>query len=81
MRLILGGVNGHYLRNITENSAMETEEVWAAVAYAKNSGLLFEWCLEHQIPLKFYGRLPDSALEPSALLVPPCPKSTTASTA
>lgn len=29
MRLILGGVNGHYLRNIMESSATETEEVWA----------------------------------------------------
>ena len=68
MRLILGGVNGHYLRNITENSAMETEEVWAAVAYAKNSDLLFEWCWEHQIPLKFYGRLDDTVAVSSPIL-------------
>jgi len=30
----LGGINGHYLRDITENAARETEEVFAAVAYA-----------------------------------------------
>ena len=68
MRLILGGVNGHYLRNITENSATETEEVWAAVAYARDPSLLFEWCLEHQIPLKFYGRLDDTVAVSSPIL-------------
>ena len=31
MRFIMGGINGHYLRNITENSARSTEEVLAAV--------------------------------------------------
>jgi hypothetical protein len=37
MRLIMGGINGHYLRNITENCARETEQVLAAVAYATDS--------------------------------------------
>ncbi|MYH17433.1 MAG: phospholipase [Gammaproteobacteria bacterium] len=60
MRLILGGVNGHYLRYITDNFAEDTEEVWAAVAYATRSDLLFDWCSEHQIPLRFYGRLDDT---------------------
>jgi len=59
MRLILGGINGHYLRDITENSARETEEVLAAVAYATSTELLFDWCAKHQIPLRFYGRLDD----------------------
>ena len=68
MRLILGGVNGHYLRNITEDSATETDEVWAAVAYATDSRLLFEWCLEHEIPLKFYGRLDDTVAVSSPIL-------------
>ena len=68
MRLILGGVNGHYLRNITENSAADTEEVWAAVAYATDSRLLFEWCLEHEIPLKFYGRLDDTVAVSTPIL-------------
>lgn len=57
MELILGAVNGNYLRNITENAAKETEEVLAAVAYATDNSLLFNWCLNHDIPLKFYGRL------------------------
>ena len=60
MRLIMGGINGQYLRNITENCACDTEEVLAAVAYATDASLLFEWCWGHRIPLKFYGRLDDS---------------------
>ena len=55
----MGGINGHYLRDITENCATETEEVLAAVAYATESSLLFDWCWNHQIPLRFYGRLDD----------------------
>ena len=60
MRLVMGGVNGHYLQNITLNCVGETEEVLAAVAYATDGSLLFDWCWEHRIPLKFYGRLDDS---------------------
>jgi hypothetical protein len=59
MRLILGGINGHYLRNITENAVRETEQVIAAVAYATDNSLLFDWCWQHRIPIKFYGRLDD----------------------
>jgi hypothetical protein len=57
MRLILNGINGHYLRNLTENCASQTEEVIAAVAYATDADILFEWCWKHNIPLRFYGRL------------------------
>jgi len=57
MRLIMSGINGHYLRYITDNFASQTEEVLAAVAYATKSSLLFDWCWENNIPLKFYGRL------------------------
>ena len=60
MRLVMGGINGQYLRNITENVAHDTEEVLAAVAYATDASLLFDWCWEHRIPLKFYGRLDDT---------------------
>lgn len=59
MRLILGGINGQYLRNITENAAPETEEVLAAVAYATHTELLFDWCANNHIPLRFYGRIDD----------------------
>lgn len=59
MRLIMGGINGHYLRYITDNLADRTEEVLAAVAYATDDRLLFDWCWEQNIPLKFYGRLDD----------------------
>ena len=60
MRLILGGINGHYLRNVTLSAAAETEEVLAAVAYATDNSLLFDWCWENEIPLKFWGRLDDT---------------------
>ncbi len=59
MRLVMGGINGHYLRNITENSAQNTEQVLAAVAYATDARLLFDWCWDNTIPLRFYGRLDD----------------------
>lgn len=60
MRLIMGGINGHYLRDVVENAQVDTEEVIAAVAYAHDASLLFDWCWKNQIPLKFYGRLDES---------------------
>lgn len=60
MRLILNGINGHYLRYLTDNCAARTEQVIAAVAYATDAELLFEWCWKHHIPLRFYGRLDES---------------------
>lgn len=59
MRLIMGGINGHYLLNIIANCASDKEEVLAAVAYAADGSLLFEWCWQNQIQLKFYSRLDD----------------------
>ncbi len=60
MRLILGKINNDYLRNITLGAASKTEEVIAAVAYANDDELLFRWCLDNKIPVRFYGRLDDS---------------------
>lgn len=57
MRLMLGGINGEYLRYITDNHAADTEEVLAAVAYANDASLLFQWCWDNRIPLEYYGRL------------------------
>ena len=42
MELILGGINGNYLRDIIERAARETESVEAAVAYANDASLLFD---------------------------------------
>ena len=68
MKLILGGINGNYLTNITLNAAAETQEVLAAVAYATEMNLLFDWCWEKGIPLKYYGRLDEGvAVNPSIL--------------
>jgi hypothetical protein len=60
MQLVLGGINGHYLRNITINSASAIEEVIAAVAYASDAALLFDWWWDHKIRLRYYGRLDDA---------------------
>ena len=60
MRLILNGINGSYLREIVDNAARDTELVEAAVAYAANASLLFDWCWENNIPLRFWGRFDDT---------------------
>lgn len=66
MRIILGSINGNYLRDIIEEAGavgengIATESVWAAVAYATDatdSGSLIRWCFDKNIPLKFWGRL------------------------
>jgi len=68
MQLMMGGINGNYLTNITLNAATETQEVLAAVAYATEFDLLFDWCWNNGIPLKYYGRLDeDVAVKPSVL--------------
>lgn len=56
MILILNGVNGRYLRELIENAQGKTERVDAAVAYATDDRLLFDWCWEGKIPLRFWGR-------------------------
>lgn len=56
MKVVLNGINGEYLRFVTDNFATKTEFVEAAVAYVTDEGLLFDWCWEHTIPLKFWGR-------------------------
>jgi len=58
--LILNGINGKYLREIPDNAVNDTEFVEAAVAYATNDRLLFEWCWNNQIPLRFWGRFDES---------------------
>jgi predicted DNA-binding protein len=42
MRLMMGGINGRYLREIIESHIEETEEVLAAVAYATPNNLLLD---------------------------------------
>lgn len=68
MQLIMGGINGNYLSNITENCVQRTEQVLAAVAYASDSALLFDWCWQNRKPLKFYGRLDDTVPVTTAIL-------------
>ncbi|NJL50706.1 MAG: phospholipase [Blastochloris sp.] len=68
MQLMMGGINGNYLTNITLNAAAETQEVLAAVAYATEMDILFDWCWNNGIPLKYYGRLDEGVpVKPSIL--------------
>lgn len=60
MHLVLNSINSEYLRNITENSVAATERVDAAVAYVTKEDLLFDWCWNHKIPLKFWGRFDEN---------------------
>ncbi|MER9526589.1 phospholipase D family protein [Mesorhizobium sp. M0292] len=53
---MLNGINGGYLRNILLNASDQTERVDAAVAYASENDLLFDWCWDNKIPLRFWGR-------------------------
>jgi hypothetical protein len=59
MKLILNGINNGYLRDIVADGKDETERVDAAVAYGTGSALLFDWCHDNQIPLRFGGRYDD----------------------
>nr|MBI1231877.1 phospholipase [Cytophagales bacterium] len=59
MKLIMGGINGEYLKWLFWDHKSKVESVSAAVAYASDSRLLFDWCWDHKIPLKFWGRLDD----------------------
>lgn len=59
MRLILNGVNGRYLLEVVMNALEKTERVDAAVAYASDDRLLFDWCWDQGIPLRFFGRFDD----------------------
>lgn len=56
MKLILNGLNGSYLRDLLELAADKTERVDAAVAYATENDLLFSWCWDNSIPLRYWGR-------------------------
>lgn len=56
MRLVLGGVNGLYIREILDNAGELVERVDAAVAYATDDRLLFDWCWDNDVPLRFWGR-------------------------
>jgi hypothetical protein len=60
MQLILNGINGRYLREIPDNAAQDTELVEAAVAYATDASLLFDWCWGNNIPLRFWGRFDET---------------------
>lgn len=59
MKLILNGVNGRYLRDVMEGAGDQVERVDAAVAYATDNRLLFDWCWDCKVPVRFWGRFDD----------------------
>jgi PLD-like domain len=56
----MNAINSEYLRNITLNNASTTERVDAAVAYVSKEDLLFDWCWDNKIPLRFWGRFDEN---------------------
>jgi hypothetical protein len=70
VKLIANGVNREYLVNILELADREfrrdggnvTERVDAAVAYASDVSLVFDWCWKRKIPLKFWGRFDEEGI-------------------
>lgn len=42
MKLVLGSINGEYLRGIMDDALGSTEQVDAAIAYANTDTLLFD---------------------------------------
>ncbi|MBY3397119.1 phospholipase [Rhizobium laguerreae] len=67
MELLLNGINGNYLRNILLNAVEDTDRVDAAVAYATENDLLFDWCWENKLPLRFCGRFDEQV--PVSILI------------
>ncbi|MBY3417954.1 phospholipase [Rhizobium laguerreae] len=67
MELLLNGINGNYLRNILLNAVEDTDRVDAAVAYATENDLLFDWCWENKLPLRFWGRFDEQV--PVSILI------------
>ncbi|WP_202299100.1 phospholipase D family protein [Mesorhizobium sp. 131-2-1] len=60
MELLLNGINGTYLRSVLLNAEKKTHRVDAAVAYATENELLFDWCWDQKLPLRFWGRFDES---------------------
>ena len=56
MKLVLGRLNATDLRVIRDQGLSKTTSVYAAVAYANEASLIFDWCWENDIPLKYWGR-------------------------
>jgi len=68
MRLMMNGINGHYLQYILDNCKESTEDVVAAVAYATEVSLLFDWCWKNNKSLTYYGRLDEDVAVSSPVL-------------
>lgn len=68
MELVLGALNGCFLRQLRDDATRETERVLAAVAYATEVELLLNWCIEKDIPLSFWGRFDETVPVSLAIL-------------
>jgi hypothetical protein len=60
MEVVLGGLNGIYLKELLTRALPACPYVQAAVAYAEGSHEFFERCKESEVRLQFYGLLDES---------------------
>lgn len=60
MKLIAGGLNGNYLKELLMSAPTDVEWVKAAIAYASGTPELIEFCVNRNIRLEFWGRLDPS---------------------
>ncbi|MBY3168873.1 phospholipase D family protein [Rhizobium laguerreae] len=70
MELLLNGINGNYPLNILLKALKSTERVDAAVAYATENDLLFNWCWDNKIPLRYWGRFDEDVPVSIPVLTP-----------
>lgn len=60
MKLIAGGLNGHYLKELLMNAPDDVEWVRAAIAYASGTPELVDFCVERKLRMEFWGRLDET---------------------
>ena len=60
MKLIAGGLNGNYLRDLLTQAPDNVEWVKAAIAYASGTPELIEFCVNRKLRLEFWGRLDET---------------------
>lgn len=60
MKLIAGGLNGNYLRDLLTQAPDSVEWVKAAIAYASGTPDLIEFCVKRKLRLEFWGRIDET---------------------
>jgi hypothetical protein len=60
LKLIAGGLNGQYLKELLLNAPSDIEWVKAAIAYAGGTPELIDFCVDRKLRMEFWGRLDPS---------------------